>query len=214
MAARPVLDKKVAKLKIQIKEMSDLVNVSINQATTALINGDRTLARKVLADGDRIDDMEESITKECFHLLSTQAPIASDLRYCMAVMRMIRDLERIGDHSENLAKYTMKFESTKFVSETKELVTMSKMASKMVETATEAFIERDVALAMSVWRSDERVDDLYRDFFLKKIDESTLIATHLERIADYATNICEDIMFYMDGKLNFDLETEPETESK
>ncbi|MEG0291518.1 MAG: phosphate signaling complex protein PhoU [Anaerovoracaceae bacterium] len=199
MAARPVMDERLFKIQDRIAEMAGLVDNAIGDTVTALMNNDKDLARNVIDNGDEVDELEDKISKDCFYVLSTQAPIAGDLRFCIAVLRLIRDLERIGDHAENLAKYVLRFEDTQFFVESKDLERMAKMAKKMVSMSTKAFLDQDLRLAIKVWKSDEDVDEIYRNIFAKEINEVTLIGSHLERIADYSTNICEDIMFYVEG---------------
>ncbi|MDD4121827.1 MAG: phosphate signaling complex protein PhoU, partial [Eubacteriales bacterium] len=142
---------------------------------------------------------------------------AGDLRKLVSIMQMIRDLERIGDHCEDIAKYTLRFENEEYMKELIDIPRMADMASKMVKNAIDSFVNRDLRLARRVWKADEEVDELFRNIYDElmgivdrdpmKANQSVMflfIASHLERIADYATNICEETVFAIEG--GYDME--------
>ena len=198
----------------KICAMAKQVEDDIVLAVQALQERDTELAMRIIDHGDLVDDMEEEIQRECFSLLALQAPVGSDLRYCVSVMKMIRDLERIGDHCEDLAKYTMRLEKADYGQDLTNLPRMADLSAKMVSNAICSFLTRDLRLARKVWKSDEEVDELFRAVYNKEIElavsqrENTevyimfaFIAAHLERIADYATNICEETVFSLEGEI-------------
>lgn len=130
----------------------------------------------------------------------------------ISVMQMVRDLERIGDHCEDIAKYTLRFENEEYMKELVDIPRMAEMSAKMVKNAIDAFVNKDLRLARKVWKADEEVDELFRNIYdelmgmvdqdATKANQSVMflfIAAHLERIADYATNICEETVFAMEG---------------
>lgn len=213
MAPRPMLDDKLIEIKKHIEIMANMVTEDINKAVTSLGHMDINLAREVIDNGDLVDDKEEEINQICFDFLARQAPIASDLRYCISSMKMVRDLERIGDQAENIAKYTIRgdiLENT----DSEEISRMAEMAISMIKNSIQAFLNKDLKLARKVWRRDEDVDELFRRIYAKEIEliergenvktniSYAFVALHLERVADYATNICEDVLFIVDGEMN------------
>lgn len=196
----------------KLEELTDLVDTTIKEAIASVKNKDSDLARRIIDNDEAIDALEEEIGDKCIRILATQQPLASDLRRVVSVMKMIKDLERIGDHCEDIAKYTMRLEGEDYFKELVDIPRMADYAARMVRNAIDAFINRDLRLARKVWKADEEVDEIFRDIYgelLNYIDEDAskakqsvmflFIAAHLERIADYATNICEETVFAMEG---------------
>ncbi|MGI6721119.1 MAG: phosphate signaling complex protein PhoU [Anaerovoracaceae bacterium] len=216
MKARPTMDKALKEINRKVEEMSEHIQEDIRRAVSSVKEKNSALARDIIDHGDVIDDMEDEINADCFRFLATQAPVASDLRYCVSVMKMIRDLERMGDHCEDLAKYTMRLEDIDYECELVDLPRMAEMAAQMVNNAIDAFLGRNLRLARKVWKADEEVDELYRDIFEQEMEEArrpgraeiaisfAFIAAHLERIADYATNICEETVFFLEGEFEIE----------
>ena len=110
MSPRPKMDDELVKIQDKVTAMTERVQQDIIRAVTSIKERDYDLAREIIDSGDIVDDMEDDIDESCFKFLATQAPIATDLRYSISIMKMIRDLERIGDHCEDLAKYTLRLE--------------------------------------------------------------------------------------------------------
>jgi len=215
--ARPVLESEMKRIGESVVIMGELVELSINAAIKSLKDKDSAAARAIIADGEKIDDMEHEINTRCLESLATQQPLAGDLRHMISVMKVVRDLERIGDHCEDIAKYTMRFENEELFKELIDIQRMADMSSRMVKNAIDAFVHRDLRLARRVWRADEEVDEIFRDLFDELLDIADkepqhakqcimllFIAAHLERIADYATNICEETVFVLEGKMDME----------
>ena len=97
--------------------------------------------------------------------LATQSPVGSDLRYCISVMKMIRDLERIGDHCEDLAKYTMRLKNADYGQELVNIPRMADLSAKMVSNAIQSFLTRDLRMARKVWKADEEMDEMFRTVY-------------------------------------------------
>jgi phosphate transport system protein len=214
MVPRVKMIQEMESINDKISTMGEQVETDIINAVKALQERDTQLARHIIDNGDVIDDMEDEIQKECFNFLATQSPVGSDLRYCVSVMKMIRDLERIGDHCEDLAKYTMRLETSDYGQELVNLPRMADMTAKMVSHAIQSFLNRDLRMARKVWKADEEVDEIFRGIYNQQIKLATekqsntevyimfaFIAAHLERIADYATNICEETVFSLEGEI-------------
>jgi phosphate transport system protein len=197
--------------------MTSLVEDTIRNAIKSLVERDSELARTLISSDEEIDDLEDRIKDKCLKFLATQQPLAGDLRYVISIMQMVRELERMGDHCEDIAKYTLRFENEEYMKELIDIPRMADMAAKMVKNAIDAFVNKDLRLARKVWKADEEVDELFRNIYEElmgiidqdaaKANQSVqflFIAAHLERIADYATNICEETVFAMEG--NYDME--------
>lgn len=197
--------------------MTGLVEDTIRNAIKSLVEKDSDLARSIINGDEIIDDMEDGIKDKCLKFLATQQPLAGDLRYMISIMQMVRDLERIGDHCEDIAKYTLRFENEEYMKELIDIPQMADMATKMVKNAIDSFVHMDLRLARKVWKADEEVDEMFRNLYDElmgliaaepaKANQSAMflfISAHLERIADYATNICEETVFAMEG--NYEME--------
>ena len=215
--ARPALEAELKHIGDKVMEMGELVEDTISAAIRTLKEGNLEAARRIISDDQRIDDMEDEVNALCLSFLATQTPVAGDLRYVVSIMNVVRDLERIGDHCEDIAKYTLRFESETIYKELIDIPRMADRSSRMVKNAIDAFVHRDLRLARRVWKDDEEVDELFRDLHDELLETATkdagnarqcimllFIAAHLERIADYATNICEETVFVLEG--SFEME--------
>ncbi len=212
MAARPKMDRELVEINEKVTEMMEKVEEAIVNSIEAIREKDMPLARAIIDGDETIDDMDDDINEMCHLFLATQQPLASDLRYCISIMKMVTDLERIGDHCEDLAKYAIRMEHEEFDQEFIDLPRMADMAADMVRNAIQAFLRRDLKLARKVWKMDEEVDELFRNIYEEQLDIAVadsvntrlcimfaFVAAHLERIADYATNICEETVFSLEG---------------
>lgn len=217
MTARPQMDHEMSVITNDLLDMTKLVEDTIRNAIKSLVERDSELARNLIGSDEEIDDLEDVIKDKCLKFLATQQPLAGDLRYMISIMQMVRDLERIGDHCEDIAKYTLRFENEEYMKELIDIPRMADMAAKMVKNAIDAFVNKDLRLARKVWKADEEVDELFRNIYdelmgiidqdAAKANQSVMflfIAAHIERIADYATNICEETVFVLEG--NYEME--------
>ena len=212
MAPRPKLEYELLQINERVVEMTEKVEVAIVNSIQAIKEQNVKLARSIIDGDEAIDDMDDEINEMCYLFLATQSPLASDLRYCISIMKMVTDLERIGDHCEDLAKYAIRMEHEKDYQELVDLPRMADLAASMVKNAIRAFLDRDLKLARKVWKADEEVDELFRNIYDEQLEIAVMdsvntrlaimfsfVAAHLERIADYATNICEEIVFSLEG---------------
>lgn len=212
MVLKPVIDQELVKINELVTQMTEKVEESIVESVQAIKNKDQQLARHIIDSGEVIDDMDDDINEQCFHFMATQSPMIGDLRYSISIMKMVTDLERIGDHCEAIAKYAIRLEHEDYYKELIDLPRMADMAANMVKNAIFAFLTRDLRLARKVWKADSEVDELYRMIHSEQLEVVAsnpenarqamifaFIAAHLERIADYATNICEETVFSLEG---------------
>ena len=204
-------DKQLFELNKEIIEMGAMCEEAIASAAKALTTGDLTLARRVKQNGPAIDQMERDIEARCIKLLLHQQPVASDLRLISAALKMITDMERIGDQAEDIAEivtflngHTM--EAAALVEE------MARATTRMVTDSVEAFVSKDTELAKNVIRQDDTVDNafsLVKDGIITLIAENSadgefaldllMIAKYFERIGDHATNIAEWVIYSVTG---------------
>lgn len=226
MAARAQMEHNMSAITGDLLEMTSLVEETIYSAVRSLKEKDGELARAIIDGDEKIDDIEDAIADKTLKFLATQQPLAGDLRMCISILQLIRDLERIGDHCEDIAKYTLRLENETYMKELIDIPRMADMAAKMVKNAIDAFVNRDLRLARKVWIADEEVDELFRSVheeLLGMIGEDErknrqsvmflFIASHLERIADYATNICEETVFAIEGIVDMEKERSQNAQS-
>lgn len=214
---RPQLHHEIESIHNELLLMGSLVEEAIINAINSLKTKDVALAKKVIEDDSKIDEMEDLIEDKCIKFIARQSPLAGDLRNVLSILKMITDLERIGDHCEDIAKYTLKLADEKYIKELISIPQMADLASKMVKSAIDAFVKHDPDLARKVWKMDREIDEIFRYVYEELLDimerdqsksrqsvTFLFIAAHIERIADYATNICEKTVFSAEGNYQMD----------
>jgi len=200
-------------LKARLLTMSGEAEAALGLAIEALLDRDSGKAAAVIAGDRRIDDMEVEIEDRCINLLALQQPMARDLRMLTSALKIANDLERVGDHAVNIAESTQRLLQTRPITPEPEIIEMARLARQMLADALEAFIRGDAAAGREVCRRDEQVDALHRSVFRILLthmmeDPHTigagmdlfLVSRNLERVADLATNIGEDVVFLVEGK--------------
>lgn len=213
MSVRSNFENMLIDLQQDILRMGSLVEKSIYHAIQSLNKLDVALAAQVIEDDDRIDQLNRDIENQCIKIIATQQPMAKDLRIVITAIKIILSLERIADHSVDIARVTMCLAGQKLI---KPLVVLNDMANKtqrMVTDGLDAYVNEDVEKAQKMCRSDDEIDDLYNEVFaelkeyMKKepatIDQACyllLVARLLERIGDHATNIGENVIYQITGK--------------
>jgi phosphate transport system protein len=206
-------DDELQALKNRLLNMAALVEERTHQAIQALIDRRPELAEKVEAGDKDVNDLQIEIDDRCLKLLALQNPMASDLRLITAAMKINSDLERIGDQAVNIAENALKLIRVPLLKPLIDLPRMAEMAERMTRDSLDAFVRRDSALARDVLARDDNVDRLKNQLFLELLtymtgDPSTieralaliLVSRSLERIADHATNVAEDVIFVVEGK--------------
>jgi phosphate transport system protein len=200
-------------LKVRLLTMSGEAEAALRLAVDALLERDSAKADQVIA-GDRvIDDMEVAIEEQGINLLALQQPMARDLRMIVSALKIANDLERVGDHAVNIAESTQRLLQSRPITPEPEIVQMARLAREMLSDALEAFIRGDAKAGREVCSRDDRVDALHRSVFRILLthmmeDPHTigsgmdlfLVSRNLERVADLATNIAEDVVFLVEGK--------------
>jgi phosphate transport system protein len=200
-------------LKNRLLTMGALVEERAHQAVKALVNRSQEQAEQIIASDKEVNDLQIDIDDRCLKLLATQTPLASDLRLITSAMKINSDLERIGDQAVNIAENVVKLLPQPPLKPLIDIPRMAEIAQQMTRDALDSFVKRDVNLAREVLRRDDEVDSLKDQVFRELLtymmaDPGTiqralaliLISRNLERIADHATNIAEDVIFLVEAK--------------
>lgn len=213
MVTRHFFDQELEDLHMDLIKMGSLVEESIENTIIALKKQDVALAREIFRNDDIIDDLERKIEKRCLTLIARQQPLAKDLRTISTALKIITDMERIADHSADIAEITIRMANEKYIKPLIDIPKMAELARQMVNKSIDAYVKQDIELAQAVCNSDDAVDDLFFKIILELInimknDPQTVeqainfmfIAKYLERMADHATNISEWVVFNVTGE--------------
>lgn len=209
---RNKFDKELNQLNDELIEMGSLIEKAIEMSISALVKQDIEVARKTIEMDSEIDQQERNIEGLCLKLLLQQQPVAKDLRVISSALKMITDMERIGDHASDIAEITIVLADEKYIKELRQIQEMAKEAVIMLVKSIEAFVNKDMVLAGEVIGRDDIVDDLFvqvkKDLIHMIHKDATtgeqaadflMIAKYLERIGDHATNIAEWVIFSITG---------------
>ncbi len=209
---RSNFDKELNLLNNELIKMGSLVEDRIKSAVEALINRDVNLAKNIIERDIEIDNMERDIESKCLKLILQQHPVAGDLRLISSILKMITDLERIGDHSQDISEISLLFSSEKYIKELTHIPQMAEATVYMVKKSIDAFVNRDMDLAYEVINFDDKVDhlfDIIKDELILLIREDVnngeqainflMIAKYFEKIGDHAENIAEWVLFSITG---------------
>jgi phosphate transport system protein len=194
-------------------EMAGIVEKLIHRATEAVLQRDGTVVADVTEADDRVDELEVEIDERVIELLALQQPMATDLRQIVTTNKISNDLERMGDHAVNISKAAHRMSDSPLLPEIRELAEMSEITKGMVADALASYVSRSPGTARMVCLTDDKVDDLRRSMYrilvtymledpkrLSGALELLLVSQNLERIADLATNIAEDVVFLVEGR--------------
>lgn len=211
---REAFEENIKELEQELIGMGEMVIRAVGRSVEALKSRNKDEAKRIISDDLLINKKRWDIEEKCINLIATQQPVATDLREIIALLNIITDLERMGDHAEGIAKIVILLGDEPLV---KPLIDIPRMADKtvgMIKKSLEAFVKRDAKTARTICKEDDEVDRLYdqvyRELFAFMIEDPTTItratyliwtAHNLERIADRVTNICERIVFLVTGTM-------------
>ena len=211
---REAYHKALKELENELLTMGEMVAKAMKDSIEALKTRDMEMSKKIIKDDIVINKKRFEIEERCLLLIATQQPMAIDLRTIAAILSIITDLERIGDHAEGNAKINLLIGSEPLVKPLIDVPRMSEKGLSMLDRVLKAFINRDAVTARAICEEDDEVDNLYnqvyKDLLLlmienpKKIEGATYLiwlAHNLERIADRVTNIAERVVFMVTGKM-------------
>ena len=206
-------DQQLHHLDEQLTHMGELCEIAISKVTQALKEGSAGQARIVVAEDEEIDQMEKEIERLCLKLLLQQQPVAKDLRRISAALKMITDMERIGDQTSDIAEIIISAKYENVAQDIELIGAMATGVSTMVRDSVVAYVEKDLELARKVMASDDKIDayfDEIRDKMIayikaehgeqgNRIFDLIMVTKYLERIGDHATNIAEWVEFSITG---------------
>jgi phosphate transport system protein len=213
MSARTEFDHELEILHLDLIRMGGLIEDAIDKSIYALEKRDKDLARIIIENDKQIDDLERVIETQSLRLLLKQQPVARDLRAISTALKMVTDMERIGDHASDIADITLRFGDQPFVKPLEHIPLMAHIASSMVKDSINAFVKSDMEACHEIMDRDDEVDSLFETVTQDLISLLTtspdsadqaidfiMIAKYLERIGDHAVNIAEWVIFFMTGE--------------
>ncbi|MDI3270275.1 MAG: phosphate signaling complex protein PhoU [Bacillota bacterium] len=211
--ARISFQQELEKLQKEVLHMGEAVDRAIATAMESLAQRDLQLAETVIQGDQVIDDLELAIEQECLKLLALQQPMAVDLRTIGTMLKIVTDLERMGDHATDIARAVRRMGQTPPIKPLVDIPRMAEMGRHMLQQGLQAFMERDIQRAMAMAREDDQLDHLFKQVFRELlllmianpavIEEATqliLVAASLERVGDHATNLAEWTIYMVTGE--------------
>ena len=202
------------RLKKKLLSLCCIVEESVEKAVRSISMRDIELAREVIENDDSIDSIEVEIEEECLKILALHQPVAIDLRFVVAVLKINNDLERIGDLAVNIAERSAYLSQIAPIEMPFDFETMEMKTRLMLKKALDSFIQMDLKIANQVRAADDEVDAINREMYdqvsqgigkspdqADRLIHCLSISRHLERIADYATNIAEDVIYMIEGQI-------------
>jgi phosphate transport system protein len=209
-----VFEEELKDLRIKILKMGSLVEEAIGQAMQSLVKRDSALAQKVIENDARINTYDVEIDEDSIRLIALRQPTAGDLRFVTMAMKITTDLERIGDYAVDICERALELNEEPQLKPYIDLPRMAEVAQGMMHDALQAFLNRDIHLAIDVINRDDVVDQLTVQIFNELLffmikDNTTItraikisyIAKYLERVADHATNIAEMVVYMIEGRM-------------
>ena len=208
------IERQIDQLKEKILRVGTLVEEAFSKSITALINRDTPLAQRVMASDEEIDRMEVEVEEECLKILALYQPVAADLRFVVAVLKINNDLERMGDLARNISKRVAQLAMGPAVELPPEIRMMATLAQDMVKQCLDAVVNADPTLARQVREEDDAVDEARQQIRrrilqgikahpeqLENLLRINSVSKHIERIADMATNVAEDVIYMVEGDI-------------
>ncbi len=208
------LQREIESLKNKIVTMGGEVEDRVYKSTLSIIKRDLSLAEAVIKSDPDIDNMEVEIEEDCLKILALHQPVAIDLRFIIAVLKINSDLERVGDLAVNIAERSVYLASREPIEMPFDVVDMSTKVEKMLTQSIDALVNMDVRLALRVRAQDEEIDTINRNMYahVKELFQAKpertnsllhaiSICRHLERIADHASNIAEDVVYLVNAEI-------------
>ena len=206
--------REIETLKKKILTVGAVVEERIAQAITAVVKHDAALAQQVAEGDDEIDEMEVEVEEDCLKILALYQPVAIDLRFVIAVLKMNNDLERMADTAVNIAKRAEYLAQYPQIDVPPSLEEMTQKVQAMVKQSLDALVQGDTALARKVCVADREVDQLNRAMHVRiqqeirehpdqveRLIHTLSVSRHLERIGDLATNVAEDVIYTVEGEI-------------
>lgn len=212
---RTQFENDLQKLHSQFYEMGTMVSDAIYKAVQAFVNHDKELAKEVIESDHLINEMEIKLERKSFEMIALQQPVTTDLRMIVTILKASSDLERLGDNAVSIAKATIRVKGNKRIPEVEaEISNMSKYAIHMVNEVLTAYIKSDEKSARQIAKEDSKINHCYREVYRDTVEsmkenpdtivggtDYLQVASYLERIGDYVTNVCEWIVYLETGRI-------------
>lgn len=212
---RTQFEEELDKLNNQFYAMGTEVLAQINKSVRAFVSHDRDLAQEVIDEDEVVNNYETKLEKKSLEIIALQQPVSQDLRTVITVLKASNDIERMGDHASAIAKATIRMKGEERVPQVEaEICKMGKAVKRMLEDALNAYITGDDAIAREVAVKDEEIDEYFRNIQHQAVEsirqnpeaafagkEYFQVLMYLERIGDYARNICEWVVYLKTGKI-------------
>ena len=207
-------EREIDALKAQLLLMGGRAEQIVRKSIDALVRRDAELASSTFLDDKQIDRLEIDIEERCIRLFALQQPLATDLRFIMSALKISNDLERVGDHGVNIAQSAVRLAAEPMLKPLVDIPRMADLATSMLHDALDAYVRRDPETARRLCRRDDEVDNLNRQVVRELLSymiespstitramELVLVARNLERVADLATNVAEEVVFINEARI-------------
>jgi len=208
------LQREIEYLKKRILSLGDIVEASVRDAAISIEQRNASLASQVIENDTKIDQQEVEVEEECLKILALHQPVAHDLRFIIAVLKINNDLERIGDLAVNIAERAVFLETQPKPDISFDFTAMAQTAQLMLKKSLDSLVNQNTNLARQVCATDDTIDDMNRQMYFK-VQEAILahpqqigalihllsVSRHFERIADHTTNITEDVIYMIEGQI-------------
>ncbi|RLQ92097.1 phosphate signaling complex protein PhoU [Planomicrobium sp. Y74] len=217
MSVREKFDTELHSSQDQLIQLSTMAVDALGKSVSALLNHDIDAALEVIENDVKINRLEEEINDRVILLIAKQSPVATDLRRLIVIIKVATDMERVGDYAVNIAKETIRLGKEEHLAPIVQIEKMHKLATTMLMQVIDAFVEEDVAKAKEIAELDDQVDDLYGQVLtqlmlagsedpgkISQITQLAFIGRYMERSADHATNIAEQLFYLVRGR-HYDL---------
>lgn len=217
MSVREKFDTELHSSQDQLIQLSTMAVGALGKSVSALLNHDIDAALEVIENDVKINRLEEEINDRVILLIAKQSPVATDLRRLIVIIKVATDMERVGDYAVNIAKETIRLGKEEHLAPIVQIEKMHKLATTMLMQVIDAFVEEDVAKAKEIADLDDQVDDLYGQVLtqlmlagsedpgkISQITQLAFIGRYMERSADHATNIAEQLFYLVRGR-HYDL---------
>lgn len=208
------LDEDLNLLRDNVLLLGGAAETAVRKAVASLVERNSDLAREVLVEDDAIDQMELDIDRQIIDILALRSPAAGDLRFVVIAAKLTPTLERMADHACNIARCAIDINDEPQLKPYLDLPIMGNMAADMIKAGMDAFAAEDADKARALIQRDDRIDALYNQIFrelltymiqtpqaITQVTNLLFVAKHLERVADYVTNICEQIVYMVEGRV-------------
>ena len=210
---RDYYNKQLSELEKMMCDMGQMIESAIEDAMTALLKKDQEKAKEIIQNDEKVDHQQKKIEDLCMQLLLSQQPVATDLRQISSAIKMVTDMERIGDHAADISEITLQLAQSGYPHDLSEVKKMAQETTHMLRDSLDAYVEKNAQKAIKVIHQDDVVDDYFlriKKEIIRQINESSeggeqeadllMIIKYLERIGDHATNIAEWVLFYITGE--------------